>query len=89
MSHTTDLIKNVSIAGHGQTGKTTLLEHVLFAGGVIPRAETVESGKTVGDSSTEEIERKISIHAALAHIERNGRRSTCLIPPARLILPAT
>ncbi|MDR0457075.1 MAG: elongation factor G [Treponema sp.] len=72
MSHTTDQIRNVTIAGHGQTGKTTLFEHVLFAGGVIPRAETLESGKTTGDSSPEEIERKISIHAAMGHVERNG-----------------
>ena len=72
MSFTTDKIRNIAIAGHGGTGKTTLFEHLLFAGGLIPRAETVDSGKTVSDFTPEEIERKISIHAAMGHVERNG-----------------
>ena len=74
MSHSTDKIRNVAIAGHGQTGKTTLFEHLLFAGGVIQRAETLESGKTTSDYSPEEIERKISIHVAMGHVERNGTK---------------
>jgi elongation factor G len=72
VSYSTDKIRNIAIAGHGQTGKTTLFEHLLFAGGVIPRAETLDSGKTTSDSTPEEIERKISIHAAMGHVIRDG-----------------
>ena len=81
MSFTTDLIKNVAIAGHGETGKTTLFERLLFAGGAIQKAETLESGKTVSDYTPEEIERKISIHAAMAHVDRNGKKINFLDTP--------
>ena len=81
MSYSTDKIRNIAIAGHGQTGKTTLFEHLLFEGGVIPRAETLESGKTTSDSTQEEIERKISIYAAMGHIDRNGTKINFLDTP--------
>ena len=81
MSHSTDQIRNIAIAGHGQTGKSTLFEHLLFAGGVIQRAETLESGKMTSDYSPEEIERKISIHAAMGHVEKNGTKINFLDTP--------
>ncbi len=67
MGTTTKSLRNIALIGHGSTGKTTLTEQILFNGGVISRAETVESGKTTSDYTEEEIERKISIHTSLSH----------------------
>ena len=74
MGYATDQLKNVTLAGHGGTGKTTLFERLLFAGGIIAKPETIESGKTVSDSSPEEIERKISIYASLGHVDWKGKK---------------
>lgn len=73
MDYSTTQLRNISIAGHGQTGKTTLFEHLLFVGGSIPKAESVASGKTVSDNTPEEIQRKISIHASLANVPWKDR----------------
>ena len=68
MSVKTDEVCTIAIAGHGQSGKTTFLEHLLFATGAIEKTETVESGKTTSDYTPEEIERKISVYSTLAHV---------------------
>ncbi|HUI69461.1 MAG TPA: elongation factor G, partial [Spirochaetia bacterium] len=68
MSVPTRSLRNVAFAGHGGTGKTTLVEEMLVAGGVISKAEKVETGRTVSDFTEEEIARKISIHTSITHV---------------------
>ena len=69
MGFSTDVIRTLTVAGHGQTGKTALIEQLLLAAGIIPKAETVESGKTTSDYTPEEIERKISIYSTMVHLQ--------------------
>jgi len=81
MSVPTRALRNVAFAGHGGTGKTTLVEALLAAGGAIPKAERVETGKTVSDFTEEEISRKISIHASLSHVSWKGAKVNILDTP--------
>ncbi len=81
MSITTDSIRNVAIAGHGTTGKTALMESILFSAGVIPRAESVESGKTVSDFTDEEVSNSFSVHTTLAHLNWQERKINLLDTP--------
>ena len=67
----TEKIRTIAIAGHGQSGKTTLIENLAALTGTITRAETVMSGKTLSDYTPEEIERKISIYSALVSMQWN------------------
>ncbi len=77
----TQSIRNVAVAGHGSTGKTSLVERILAAGGVIPKAETVENGKTVCDFTDEEIARTLSIHTALTNVNWKEKKINFLDTP--------
>ena len=81
MSTQTAQIRNIAIAGHGGTGKTSFVEQILFCAGVIKKAELVESGKTVSDFTDEEIAHKISIRTSLAHVSWNDTKINILDTP--------
>src|SRR5690554_3941058 len=81
MSVTSSDVRNIAIVGHNGTGKTSLLEQILFQYGVVSRAESVESGKTVSDYTEEEMQRHISIHSATANFTSNGKLLTFFDTP--------
>ena len=79
--YTTDKIRNIGLVGHGSTGKTSLVEAALFAAKVTKRLGSIDSGNTVSDYAADEIERKISISTALAHLDWNGTKINLIDMP--------
>lgn len=59
-----ELIRNVALAGHADTGKTTLTSALLYTGGVVNRPGKVEDGNTTTDFDSEEQTRGMSIGLA-------------------------
>lgn len=68
MATSMNAIRNIAVCGHGSTGKTTLVEQMLFRAGVISKAETIDSGKTVSDYLDDEIEHRFSVHTSLMNL---------------------
>jgi elongation factor G len=74
-------IRNVALAGHGGSGKTTLAEHLLYIAGHTDRIGTIEAGNTTSDFDPEEQRRKISLSATLLPIEWEGHKINLIDAP--------
>jgi elongation factor G len=74
-------IRNVAVIGHGDAGKTTLVEALLFAAGAISRQGTIDDGTTVSDHSPEEKARHNSIDLAMAYADADGKHLNLLDAP--------
>lgn len=67
-------LRNIGFIGHGSTGKTSLVEALLYNANVITRLGKIEEGTTVSDYDDEEKKRKISIGASIAPLEWNDTK---------------
>lgn len=59
-------IRNVALAGHSDSGKTSLAEAMLYKTGTIERLGKTAEGNTVCDSDSESIKRKASVASSVA-----------------------
>src|SRR5881227_3909439 len=80
-SYTTADIRNVLIAGHGGSGKTTLVDALLFASNTVTRKASVTDGSSFSDFEKEEKDHKHSIYSSILHADHLGKRINLIDAP--------
>ena len=80
-SYPANKIKNITFMGHGGSGKTTVIEAMLYSSGAIKRMGTVESGNTVSDFDAEEKRRGISTNTTYAACEWKDNKFNLIDTP--------
>ncbi|MGF1479381.1 MAG: elongation factor G [Cyanophyceae cyanobacterium] len=76
--------RNVALVGPYASGKTTLLESILFVTQATTRKGRVKDGNTVGDSSPEARARQMSVEVSVASTEYQGIHFTFLDCPGSI-----
>ncbi|MDO4731397.1 MAG: elongation factor G, partial [Clostridia bacterium] len=74
-------IFNIAVAGHSSSGKTSLIESMLFLAKQIDRLGKVDDGNTVCDFDVEEIKRHSSVCATVAPVEWKHKKINFIDTP--------
>ena len=77
----TDEIRNVVLLGHGGSGKTSLVEAMLYVSGAVNRMGKISDHNTVSDFDKEEQKREFSITTSLIPIEWEKAKINILDTP--------
>src|SRR5215469_913170 len=80
-SYSTADIRNVLIAGHGASGKTALVDAMLFDGKTVSRHGSTLDGSSFSDFEKEEKEHKHSIYSSILHVDHMGKRINLIDTP--------
>lgn len=76
-----EMIRNVALFGHGETGKTSLAEAMLFDAGVVTRMGRVDEGNTLSDFDPDEHKKTISVNATPLTFEWKGVKINLMDTP--------
>ncbi|MEN6478639.1 MAG: elongation factor G [Anaerolineales bacterium] len=79
--YNTSDIRNIALLGHGSSGKTSLVEAMLFSAGATTRLGRIEEKNTVSDFDDEEQARGFSVNTAVLPMEWQGRKLNVLDAP--------
>lgn len=74
-------IRNICLLGHGGSGKTSLVESMLYITGATDRLGKTVDGNTVCDYDPEEIKRQISISMSIAPVTYKGVKINVIDTP--------
>lgn len=76
-------IRNIALLGHGGSGKTSVVEGLLYKCGEIERMGKVSDGSSVCDYDPEEIKRKVSLGTSLAYCQWKDVKINILDTPGQ------
>ena len=74
-------IRNVALLGHGNSGKTTLADAILYYGKAIERIGKATDSTTTLDFDPEEKKRKVSVSTAVYSLEVNNSKLNIIDAP--------
>src|SRR5712692_7748685 len=74
-------VRNLALAGHRASGKTSLADALLFQAKAVDRHGSVDDGTSASDTDEEERKHHYSIDASVLHLDYKGKRVHLLDAP--------